>query len=99
MQLLEQDERLLGVEHLAETQIVLFMSMALEEIYQVELLNRDGTILGVHEQKTPIRRYQFGAEIEVPGAQQRKYIVTENYSSPEDEFPHRQTLVVELMTD
>ena len=74
------------------------MTTASEEIYQVELLNRvDGAILNVHEQKSPIPRYQIGSEIEVTDAEPRYYIVRENYSSREDEFPRRQTLVVDLI--
>ena len=54
------------------------MSTASEEIYQVELLNRvDGAILNVHEEKSPIPRYQIGSEIEVTGAERRYYIVRE----------------------
>ncbi len=74
------------------------MDTASEDAYHVELLNRvDGTILGVHEQKTPVRRYQLGAEIEVLGARPKKYVVRENYSSREDDFPRRQTLLVDLV--
>ena len=76
------------------------MNTALAETYQIELLNRvDGTILGVHDQKTPARRYQRGAKIEVRGAKPKNYVVAENYSSPEDEFPRRQTVVVDLISD
>jgi len=66
--------------------------------YWLEICDRDGTILHDQKRKTPIPRYEVGAEFEVPGVIPRYYVVRDNYVGTEDvgaKYARRQTLIVE----